>query len=499
MNHDNDPKTPLPPASCVWIYVRFSPGDNQTLESQLDAVRNYCFEHAWIIEKEFVDSWTSGKNSENRESFNLMISLSKSKSSKAKTIVFWAASRFGRNADDASYYRALLRRNGWKLISITDQIPDDSPYSRLMETFIDMANEHYLTELSSNTIRGLEYIANQGCVPVGAIPFGYQYEIKQIGTYKDGRPRNGRKPIVDEKTANLVKRAFEMKANGATYEAISNETGIYSGKAPGSWNRFFRNSSYCGQYVFREITYPDVYPMIVVLELFEAVQKQLPAQKEKFTPQRHPRRKGGKFFLANISFCAFCNAPMEGKRVGSYRYYVCSQHNQSIENCPQSGLIPAKDAEPAIINLLNEQILDADYLSELLVWTNKELNSGLEEFEIRVSMAKTRLEEESQQAHKMARTLLLIGDNQPESVIEVIREKEIIIKELKRNVAVLTGEIQNRRINIKKEEIERFLKCGKEMIDCNDYSDLTALCGQLISRILMGPEEISIELHFPLC
>jgi hypothetical protein len=50
-----DPRN-LPAGTTAYIYARVSPGDNQTIESQLEELRSYCQERAWIIANEFHDS-----------------------------------------------------------------------------------------------------------------------------------------------------------------------------------------------------------------------------------------------------------------------------------------------------------------------------------------------------------------------------------------------------------------------------------------------------------
>jgi hypothetical protein len=54
--------------------------------------------------------------------------------------------------------------SGWQILSMNDDIPA-GPLGRIFEALIDWKNEQFLTDLRANTICGLRYIADQGCVP----------------------------------------------------------------------------------------------------------------------------------------------------------------------------------------------------------------------------------------------------------------------------------------------------------------------------------------------
>jgi hypothetical protein len=47
-----------------------------------------------------------------------MIHLARQKPRQADMLIVWEFSRFARDRVDSQFYRAELRRNGWKLLSI---------------------------------------------------------------------------------------------------------------------------------------------------------------------------------------------------------------------------------------------------------------------------------------------------------------------------------------------------------------------------------------------
>ena len=71
ISNETDPRD-LPPGTHVWVYLRHSPGDNQTLESQEAEVLRLAKEKKWIVDRVFRDRWASGKSTD-REGFDQMI------------------------------------------------------------------------------------------------------------------------------------------------------------------------------------------------------------------------------------------------------------------------------------------------------------------------------------------------------------------------------------------------------------------------------------------
>src|SRR5712691_5535390 len=76
-------------------------------------------------------------------------------------VVLWSFSRFARDYDDAEFYKADLRRRGYVIHSLTDQIPD-GPFGRVIESITHWKDEERLREISKDARRGLQWLAQQG-------------------------------------------------------------------------------------------------------------------------------------------------------------------------------------------------------------------------------------------------------------------------------------------------------------------------------------------------
>ena len=107
------------------IYARYS-SDNQTeasIEGQLRECMEFA-EHAGIdVIKSYIDRALSAK-SDNRPEFQQMIKDSYKHA--FECIIVWKLDRFSRNRYDSAHYKALLRKNGVKVVSAKETIAEGS-------------------------------------------------------------------------------------------------------------------------------------------------------------------------------------------------------------------------------------------------------------------------------------------------------------------------------------------------------------------------------------
>jgi DNA invertase Pin-like site-specific DNA recombinase len=92
----------LPPGSRVWCYLRHSPGDHQTMDSQRAGMEEWCAVNGWIIDRMFADEAMEGSR-EDRDQFQLMMSLARQEFRPVEGIVLWSFSRFARDQLDAQF------------------------------------------------------------------------------------------------------------------------------------------------------------------------------------------------------------------------------------------------------------------------------------------------------------------------------------------------------------------------------------------------------------
>src|SRR5215467_5010158 len=137
----------LLPGSHVWCYLRHSPGDNQTIDSQRVGMEEWCVSNAWSIERMFIDEAMEGSR-DDRVQFQEMLSLARQDVRQVDGIVLWSFSRFARDQLDAQLYKAELRKLGYVVLSKSDDIPANE-LAPVYEAFIDWKNQRFLDDLSA--------------------------------------------------------------------------------------------------------------------------------------------------------------------------------------------------------------------------------------------------------------------------------------------------------------------------------------------------------------
>lgn len=213
-----------------------------------------------------------------------------------------------------------------RVISARENIDDDARHI-LVKSVLEGMVEYYSVELSQKIVRGMD-LNGEKCLSTGGnIALGYKTE--QI----DSTDENSKKRfVIDENTAPLVRRIFQMYADGKTIAQITeqlNAEGYKTSKgAPfnkNSLSKMLQNKRYIGTYTYKGSEKPDKMPRIIEDDLFERVQEIM--NKNRKAPAR--ARAKIEYLLTTKLFCGHCKDMMTGfsgtGRNGKvYRYYVCN-------------------------------------------------------------------------------------------------------------------------------------------------------------------------------
>ena len=367
------------------IYARYS-SDNQREESIEGQLRE-CMEFANRAEIDvignYIDRALSAK-SDNRPEFQRMIKDSYKHA--FDCIIVWKLDRFSRNRYDSAHYKALLRKNGVKVISAMESISEGSE-GILLESVLEGMAEYYSAELAEKVVRGMKENTLKGINNGGQITFGYKLNAE-------------RKFEPNETTAPIVEEIFTMYADGKTVKQIVDyldKKGIRSyrgGKLNiNSVQRILSNRRYIGEYKFREVVVPHCIPSLVSDELFERVQQKL--IKNKKAPARHKAEDD--YLLTLKLFCGKCGAHMVGESgMGTskvYHYYKCA-NTKKVHICDKKA-VRKEWIEDLVVKkameILNDEKL-VDYLTDRIYILQGEenpriprLKEQLDETEKRIS------------------------------------------------------------------------------------------------------------------
>ncbi len=274
MSQYASPPPELQAGARVWAYLRDSggPSQEQSVNQQEQEVRAYCKRHNLVLVRIFSDVARSGGSVIGRADFMSMIDLSEDETTRPRAVLIWNFARFARDYNDFVYYKATLNKRGILVQSLTDQIPIDDFAGRIVETVISLANEEKRRQTSRDVKRGLKSLVSKGFSP-GVPPRGYVAVKVAIGERRDGMPRVVSKWEPDPVLAEYVKIAWQLRAQGKSYQEITQATHSKLYTAANSWHSFFRNKAYLGVGKSGELEVEDHHEPLITWDLWEAVQK----------------------------------------------------------------------------------------------------------------------------------------------------------------------------------------------------------------------------------
>ena len=190
----------------VGIYVRLSQedsraGESVSVENQKLMLMKHVKEMGWELKEVYIDDGWSGTN-QNRPAFQRMIA--DVKQGFINTILIKDLSRLGRNyLEVGQLSEVFLPEHGCKLVSVSEKIDE-------MSVFRNWFNEQH-SKTTSKKVKAVRKICAENGKYLGTYaPYGYK---------KDAENRH--RLIIDEITAPIVRRIFQMRVSGMSCRAIT--------------------------------------------------------------------------------------------------------------------------------------------------------------------------------------------------------------------------------------------------------------------------------------
>lgn len=202
------------------MYLRLSiedyqkKGESESIHNQREYIKAYIKEHKDLMEyeiSEYVDDGFSGTNS-NRPAYQRL--LEDLKNNQIDSIIVKDMSRFSRDyIEMGNYLENIFPFMGIRFISINDgydSLKEGSNGTEIDTQFKSLLYDFYSKELSQKIRSISQELKSQGKNTNGLAPFGY---------IKD--PNDKHHILVDEKTAFIVKEAFELILQGYSCNKIA--------------------------------------------------------------------------------------------------------------------------------------------------------------------------------------------------------------------------------------------------------------------------------------
>lgn len=338
------------------IYARYSSDSqrDESIDGQIRECTEYAQYHDISIINFYVDRAFSAKT-DDRPSFLQMVK--DSAKHQFDIVLVWKLDRFARNRFDSANYKRILKKNGVKLVSIKEPIPE-GPEGILTESLLEGMAEYYSANLSENIHRGQKENALQGKNNGGGIPLGYILGDDQ-------------KLKIDPLTVPVVLEIFQRYADGeTTLEIVEslNARGLRTKQnnpfGMSSFTTVLKNRKYIGEYQYQDVVIPGGVPEIVPEELFNKVQARL--EKNRRAPARAKAEE--EYLLTTKLFCGRCQRMMVGESGAShtgqvYYYYKCGSAKRN-KGCKKKAV--RKDwIENKVVQLIRQYVMTDEGITQI--------------------------------------------------------------------------------------------------------------------------------------
>ena len=494
------PPPTLPPGSTVITYLRDSGGDSQemSIKQQASEYKRYCAQHNLISLCIFTDEAKSGSSDRGRDMFAEMIDYTTHASPKPDGLLIWSLSRFCRNQDDGPYYRALIRKRGIAIHSLTEPLPND-PVGIVIEAMYDFTNAEKIRQTKRDVKRGLHWLAEQGFAPGGFPPRGYKAEEVIIGHKRDGTPRKVSRWVEDPELWKDVKLAWRLKAEGRSYSDIQHATGGRIFTSKNSWPTFFTNKTYLGIGKCGDLEVPDHHPPAIERETWDRVQAIIAKRKRE---RIHATRQGSPAILASLVHCAHCESRMMyGDNAKSAKarwpYYMCGQKDRHGARSCEGRRVNARKAEAAVLDAVLCQVLTPEYVSSILAELRTQFSDTAT-----IDHKLERLHRQIVDCNRDIANLLELGMKFGAlSAGLKLREREVELARLKTEREQVERERKASQVEVTPEALVAVLNYWRNQIaEARDRQDVFALRGYLarfVSRVDLGYNLARIHYKYP--
>ena len=363
------------------LYLRVSSQKQKrqelSLAAQRRALRQWARKEGVPVLAEYVDEAQSGRT-DRRPAFQSLVADVQAPGRAWDCVLVWRFDRFARNQEEAGVYRALLRRQQVRLLSITEPV-DEGPAGRLTEGVLDALNEFQSAKLAQDTARGQAENARRGWWNGGPPPTGYCLESVPDGS------RTRTRLAVDPDTAPVVQRMFELCLLGESLRGIARRltadgVRLPSGRAPYAAlvQTILLNPVYTGTRVWSRTRSPSTglaepveiegaHPALIDQATFDRAQAALASRRPANVP---PRLNSSRYLLTGRAVCGLCGHRMQGRhrldRPGQTEawHYYCAGRAEGV-GCSLP-YVRLEALEGAVLEVLSQALIDDVFVGRIV-------------------------------------------------------------------------------------------------------------------------------------
>jgi site-specific DNA recombinase len=300
-----------------------------------------------------------------------------------EAVVVHKIDRLARNMEDHVAIRALFRKRGVALISVTENV-EETASGRLVEGIHALMAEFYSANLANEIRKGMTQKAKQGGFPHAA-PLGY------LNTRDTLSGRQVARIIPDPDRAPLIIQAFEHYATGnwtlqtlaaeLAHRGLTNRGTRSKTPAAISWQglgKILANPAYTGIIEWNGARHPGTHQPLVTPALFQQVQDLLGARSVRGCRERkHPH------YLKGVLHCEVCGRRLSVQHSkGQYTYFYCLGQKADPAGTCREPYVAADRLETQIMALYDRiqppaswlRILEQEMAAEVEVRQQRDLS-----------------------------------------------------------------------------------------------------------------------------
>lgn len=341
-------------------------GESNSITNQKKYLEDYAVQHGFGNIQHFSDDGYSGTNF-NRPAFNSL--LTEIEAGRVGTVIVKDMSRFGRNYLQVGFYTEMMfPKKNVRFIAVNNGVDSANPADNDFTPFLNIMNEWYAKDTSKKIKAVFKAKMRDGKRVSGAVPYGY---------YR--KPEDKQTLYVDEASASVVRRIFQLACDGMGATAIADTLSedkilIPSAYArqnhpedcqctnyhgPYTWNAttvgyILSRREYLGHTVLGKTTrdnfktkrkrianedellvFYNTHEAIIDQETYDKAQR----MRKRVSPRRNSEKPAHR--LSGLLYCAHCGSrlayinskPKDGKIYDSNQAFRCSRYHNKYHSC----------------------------------------------------------------------------------------------------------------------------------------------------------------------
>lgn len=341
-------------------------GESNSITNQKKYLEDYAVQHGFGNIQHFSDDGYSGTNF-NRPAFNSL--LAEIEAGRVGTVIVKDMSRFGRNYLQVGFYTEMMfPKKNVRFIAVNNGVDSANPADNDFTPFLNIMNEWYAKDTSKKIKAVFKAKMRDGKRVSGAVPYGY---------YR--KPEDKQTLYVDEASASVVRRIFQLACDGMGATAIADTLSedkilIPSAYArqnhpedcqctnyhdPYTWNAttvgyILNRREYLGHTVLGKTTrdnfktkrkrianedellvFYNTHEAIIDQETYDKAQR----MRKRVSPRRNSEKPAHR--LSGLLYCADCGSrlayinskPKDGKIYDSNQAFRCSRYHNKYHSC----------------------------------------------------------------------------------------------------------------------------------------------------------------------